>query len=79
MVVNAIAQCVHLARHFNKANSVTVFLAIESFFISTEVFVDLDTYLAGLFIAAMASLIVGLLCFLREVHLSKGVINDYES
>ena len=34
MVVNAIAQCVHLARHFNKANSVTVFLAIELFYFS---------------------------------------------
>ena len=29
--------------------------------------------------SSMAGLIVGLLCFLREVHLSKGVINDYES
>jgi len=48
-------------------------------FIATEVFVNLDAYLAGLFIAAMASLIVGFLCFLREAHLSKGAINDYES
>jgi len=36
---------------------------------------SLDKYLSILFIAAMSALILGLLSFLREVSLSKGVIN----
>jgi len=52
---------------------------IAMIFITVEVYIDLDRYLAILFIIAMTFLIIGLLCFLREVHLSKGVINDYES
>ena len=73
------AKWTHWAIAYTTTSALLISLLIAMIFIATEVSIDLDKHLAGLFIAAMASLIVGLLCFLREVHLSKGVINDYES
>ena len=72
------AKCTHWAIAFTTIAALLISLLIAMIFITVEVYVDLDRYLAILFIIAMTFLIIGLLCFLREVHLSKGVINDYE-
>ena len=73
------AKCTHWAIAFTTIAALLISLLIAMIFITVEVYIDLDRYLAILFIIAMTFLIIGLLCFLREVHLSKGVINDYES
>tara|TARA_B100001063_G_scaffold39780_1_gene33550 strand:+ start:2892 stop:3305 length:414 start_codon:yes stop_codon:yes gene_type:complete len=73
------AKWTHWAIAFTTIAALFISLLIAMIFITVEVYIDLDRYLAILFIIAMAFLIIGLLCFLREVHLSKGVINDYES
>ena len=73
------AKCTHWAIAFTTIAALLISLLIAMIFITVEVYIDLDRYLALLFIIAMTFLIIGLLCFLREVHLSKGVINDYES
>ena len=72
------AKCTHWAIAFTTIAALFISLLIAMIFITVEVYIDLDRYLAILFIIAMTFLIIGLLCFLREVHLSKGVINDYE-
>ena len=72
------AKCTHWAIAFTTIAALLISLLIAMIFITVEVYIDLDRYLAILFIIAMTFLIIGLLCFLREVHLSKGVINDYE-
>ena len=56
------------------ASALFICLLIAMIFISTEVTFELDQYLTILFIVAMSSLVMGLLCFLREVSLSKGII-----
>ena len=73
------AKWTHWAIAFTTISALFISLLIAMIFITVEVYIDLDRYLAILFIIAMTFLIIGLLCFLREVHLSKGVINDYES
>ena len=73
------AEWTHWAIAFTTIAALFISLLIAMIFITVEVYIDLDRYLAILFIIAMTFLIIGLLCFLREVHLSKGVINDYES
>ena len=72
------AKCTHWAIAFTTIAALLISLLIAMIIITVEVYIDLDRYLAMLFIIAMTFLIIGLLCFLREVHLSKGVINDYE-
>ena len=73
------AKWTHWAIAFTTIAALFISLLIAMIFITVEVYIDLDRYLAILFIIAMTFLIIGLLFFLREVHLSKGVINDYES
>ena len=73
------AKWTHWAIAFTTIAALFISLLIAMIFITVEVYIDLDRHLAILFIIAMSCLIIGLLCFLREVHLSKVVINDYES
>ena len=47
------AKWTHWAIAFTTTSALLISLLIAMIFIATEVFVDLDTYLAGLFIAAM--------------------------
>ena len=49
-------------------------IVIASIFVATEVGFSLDSFMEIFFSFAMFSLILGLLCFLREVQLSKNVI-----
>jgi len=73
------AKWTHWAIAFTTTSALLISLLIAMIFIMVEIYIDLDRFLAILFILAMGCLIIGLLCFLREVHLSKGVINEYES
>ena len=63
------AKCTHWAIAFTTIAALLISLLIAMIFITVEVYIDLDRYLAILFIIAMTFLIIGLLCFLREVHL----------
>ena len=69
------ARWTHIAIFLSTVSALLICVLIAMIFIATEVSFSLDKYLSILFIAAMSSLILGLLSFLREVSLSKGVIN----
>jgi len=68
------AKWTHWAIALTTTSALFICLLIAMIFIATEVSFELDQYLTILFIVAMSSLVLGLLCFLREVSLSKGVI-----
>ena len=68
------AKWTHWAIALTTTSALFICLLIAMIFIATEVRFELDQYLTILFIVAMSSLVLGLLCFLREVSLSKGVI-----
>jgi len=65
----------HIAIFLTTISALLICVLIAMIFIATEVNFNLDQYLSILFIVAMTALILGLLSFLREVSLSKGVIN----
>jgi hypothetical protein len=69
------ARWTHIAIFLSTVSALLICVLIAMIFIATEVNFSLDKYLSILFIAAMSALILGLLSFLREVSLSKGVIN----
>ena len=69
------ARWTHIAILLTTISALLICVLIAMIFIATEVNFNLDQYLSMLFILAMATLIFGLLSFLREVSLSKGVIN----
>ena len=69
------ARWTHIAIFLTTVSALLICVLIAMIFIATEVRFSLDKYLSILFIAAMSALILGLLSFLREVSLSKGVIN----
>lgn len=69
------ARWTHIAILLTTVSALLICVLIAMIFISTEVSFNLDQYLSILFILAMTVLIFGLLSFLREVSLSKGVIN----
>ena len=68
------AKWTHWAIALTTISALFICLLIAMIFIATEVSFELDQYLTILFIVAMSSLVLGLLCFLREVSLSKGII-----
>ena len=68
------AKWTHWAIALTTTSALFICLLIAMIFIATEVRFELDQYLTLLFIVAMSSLVLGLLCFLREVSLSKGII-----
>ena len=68
------AKWTHWAIALTTTSALFICLLIAMIFIATEVSFELDQYLTILFIVAMSSLVLGLLCFLREVSLSKGII-----
>ncbi len=52
-----------------------VCVVIAVLFVGAQTGEELSATIAGLFIAAMLALIMGLLCFLREIALATGVIH----
>ena len=68
----------HWAIALTTISALFICMLIAMIFISTEVSFNLDQFISVLFIMAMTALIFGLLSFLKEVGLSKSVINIIE-
>lgn len=68
----------HWAIALTTISALFICMLIAMIFISTEVSFNLDQFISALFIMAMTALIFGLLSFLKEVGLSKSVINIIE-
>ena len=64
----------HWAIALTTVSALLICVLIAMIFIATEVLFNFDQLITSLFILAMAFLIFGLLSFLKEVDLSKGVI-----
>ena len=69
------AKWTHWAIALTTISALLICVLIAMIFISTEISFDFDQFISALFIMAMTSLIFGLLSFLKEVGLSKNVIN----
>ena len=65
----------HWAIALTTISALLICVLIAMIFISTEISFNLDQLISILFIMAMTSLIFGLLSFLKEVGLSKSVMN----
>ena len=65
----------HWAIALTTISALFICMLIAMIFISTEVSFNLDQFISVLFIMAMTALIFGLLSFLKEVGLSKSVMN----
>ena len=68
----------HWAIALTTISALFICMLIAMIFISTEVSFNLDQFISVLFIMAMTALIFGLLSFLKEVGLSKSVMNINE-
>ena len=68
----------HWAIALTTISALFICMLIAMIFISTEVSFNLDQFISILFIMAMTALIFGLLSFLKEVGLSKSVMNINE-
>jgi type VI protein secretion system component VasF len=73
------ARYIHWAISLCTTCDLLVCVVVAMIFISHELGVDLSTAIAGLFIAAMLSLIAGLLCFLREISLATALIESLDN
>ena len=69
------ARWTHWAIALTTISALLICVLIAMIFISNEVSFNFDQFISILFIMAMTSLIFGLLSFLKEVGLSKSVIN----
>ena len=70
------SQWTHWAIALTTLSALLVCVVIIAIFIATEVKFDIDKYIVFLFVGAMASLTIGLVSFIKEVALSKNVINQ---
>ena len=69
---------VHWAITLSSISALLVCTVIAALFIGSEIRVDPSRAVSLLFIVAMLALICGLLCFLREISLSTGIIERTE-
>jgi hypothetical protein len=69
------ARMVHWAIGFCTGSALLVCIVIATMFVGSVTGVQAPAIIATLFIAAMLSLVAGLLCFLREIALAKGSIH----
>ena len=70
------AKWTHWAIALTTLSALLTCIVIASIFIATEIKFDFDQFIAFLFIGAMSSLILGLICFTREITLSKNVVKQ---
>ena len=70
------ARMIHWAISLCVACELLICLVVAALFVGAEMQVDLSRLIAGLFVAAMVSLIAGLACFLREIALATSVIES---
>ena len=68
------ARLIHWAISLCTACDLLVCLVVVALFVGAELQIDLSTTIAGLFIAAMLALLVGLSCFLREIAVATSAI-----
>jgi hypothetical protein len=68
------ARWVHWAVSLCTMSALLICIVIVALFVGSEISFDPSRAVSMLFILAMLSLISGLLCFLREISLSKGHI-----
>jgi hypothetical protein len=69
------ARMVHWAIGFCTSSALLVCMVIATLFVGSITGVHTPGTIAVLFIAAMLALVIGLLCFLREIALAKGSIH----
>lgn len=69
---------VHWAISLSTISALFVCIVIAALFIGSELDLDPSRVVSLLFITAMLALISGLLCFLREIYLSTGIIGKQE-
>jgi hypothetical protein len=69
------ARMVHWAIGFCTGSALLVCMVIATLFVGSVTAVEMPGVIATLFIAAMLALVVGLLCFLREIALAKDSIH----
>lgn len=70
---------VHWAISLSTIAALLVCIVIAALFLGSELRLDSSRVVSMLFITAMLALIIGLLCFLREIHLSTGTIEKPEA
>lgn len=68
------ARWIHWSISLCTFSALCICLSIAALFVGVEMKVDLSDTVSILFISAMIALILGLLCFLREITLATGVI-----
>lgn len=68
------ARWIHWAISLCTLSALCICLSIAALFIAVAMGMDLSSSVSTLFIAAMLALIIGLLCFLREISLATGII-----
>lgn len=72
------ARWVHWAVTLCTISALFICIVIAALFIGSEIRLDPSRVVSLLFITAMILLIIGLLCFLREISLSTGTIEKRE-
>ena len=72
------ARWVHWAVTLCTLSALFICIVIAALFIGSEIGLDPSRVVSLLFITAMFLLIIGLLCFLREISLSTGTIEKRE-
>lgn len=72
------ARWVHRAVTLCTLAALFICIVIAALFIGSEIGLDPSRVVSLLFITAMIALIIGLLCFLREISLSTGTIGKNE-
>jgi len=70
------ARLIHWAITLCTVCDLLVCLVVVALFVGAELRIDLSSTIAVLFVAAMASLIAGLACFLREIALATSFIEN---
>lgn len=69
------ARMIHWAIGLCTGCALLVCIVIATLFIGSITHIEMPNAIAGLFVLAMLSLVVGLLCFLREIALATGSIH----
>jgi hypothetical protein len=72
------ARLIHWAISLCTACDLLVCLVVAALFVGAELQIDLSSTIAGMFIAAMVTLIAGLACFLREIALATSAIESLD-
>jgi hypothetical protein len=78
-VLSRRARMIHWAIGLCTSCALLVCMVIAALFVGSITGVELSTGIAAMFIAAMMALVSALLCFLREITLAKGSIQQLPS